>query len=338
MMKKRYRSCATVITTLMLLLSTGAAFARNMPKLVLNDHPVYTRWDAGEEAGTTGRGGSTADTMPGNTRIVSSGSVISTDAGGRSLHADLGAGDMEITASDKSEVLMLSPGDDIIVYGLKKAGSKDKNSQMIMADHVIKSSDPLTDDHYIYGGKSYKDSDSSAVTLANGRIRYNIPKRWVDTEVEKASYEKIFNSYINEDQAGKCYYINSLAGEREPEVFCVFYFNSNLFLEKDGNKGNKNGIEKAIIANICPDEKTKFIDPTTWKIIFPTATGVSSTGVHFDHYVAEYGNYRAEFAFAPMEGSTKGEYDGFCVAMHLYNDSSVNVDDILYVLDSLKVE
>ena len=51
MMKKRYRACATVITTFMLLLSTGAAFARNMPKLVLNDHPVYTRWDAGKEKG-----------------------------------------------------------------------------------------------------------------------------------------------------------------------------------------------------------------------------------------------------------------------------------------------
>ncbi len=338
MMKKRYRACATVITTLMLLLSTGAAFARNMPKLVLNDHPVYTKWDAGEEAGTTGRGGSSADTMPGNIRIVSSGSVISTDAGGRSLHADLGAGDMEITASDKSEVLMLSPGDDIIVYGLKKAGSKDRNSQMIMADHVIKSSDPLTDDHYIYGGRSYKDSESTAVTLADGRISYSIPNNWLNTEVDRAACEKIFNSLINKDQAGKCYYINSLAGEREPEVFCVFYFNSNLFLEKDGNKGNKNGIEKAIIANICPDEKLKFIDPTTWKIVFPTAISTSSAGVPFDHYVAKYENYRVEFVFAPIEGSTKGEYDGFCVMMHLYNDDSVKVDDILYVLDSLKVE
>ena len=323
MMKKRYRACATVIMILMVLLSTGAVFARNKPKLVLNDHPVYTRRDVGEEAG----------------RIVSSGSVISIDEGGKSLYADMGGKEMEIIASDKSEILMLSPGNDIIVYGILKAGSKGKNGPLIMADHVVKSSDPLTDDHYIYGGKSYKDSDSIAVTLANGHIRYNIPKSWVDTEVDKASYEKIFNNYINEDHAGKCYYINSLAGEREPEIFCIFYFNNHLFPRGDADKERDiEKIEKAIIANICPEEEIKILKPTTWKIVFPTATGVSSTGVHFDHYVAEYGNYRVEFAFAPVEGASKGNYDGICVMMHLYNDTSVKVDDILYLLDSLRVE
>ena len=108
------------------------------------------------------------------------------------------------------------------------------------------------------GGKGIRKRTKGLVSYAS----YMIPNEWVTTEAE--AYDKIFNSKIYSDKTGKCYYINRALGGNEPEVFCIFYFDNNVFLERSGDKDRTRDIEKEIINNICPDEEK------VWKIGFPT--------------------------------------------------------------------
>ena len=324
-MKKR--KALVFITSILILSLFLCGFGSNTPKLDLDTKPVYLKCEISEVIQDLESKYKDTYDQYNDMPVVIAGTVKSIEKSQKSLVIKAGSRQIDVTTKQKEEVAKLSTEDIVTLYGRLNIGSEKNKTVSIKADHMVKENKSLSDDHYIYGGKSYDDSKSSRVDISG--FSFMIPGTWKGTEVDKQSYEKIFNSNIYKDRVGKCYYINTVNNETEPEVFAVFYFNNNIFLEKNSNGSKTHDIEKSIISNICPKEDFKIYDVTKW--VFPTETSKTTNGIKIDHYVGAYDNYRVEFAFAPVT-------DGICVMMHLYNDDSVNVDDVLYVLNSLSVK
>ena len=296
---------------------------RNIPKLNLERNPVYSACNISSVASGLDRDYSNTADRYRKRDIVASGTVQGIGKNGKSVTVRSGSENVTVNAKQKDEVSGLSVGDDVTVYGVFDIGSEKKKTISIKADHIVKEKNSLNKDYYIYGGGSYFDKDSVPVSIDGDRIRFRIPRSWVNTEVNSEAYKEIFNSNISSTNTGKCYYINNVKGQKEPEVFSVFFFNDNKFLEDNIDSMDLHGKEKAIVTNICPDEKIY--------LALPVENSTTSNGLVIDHYVAKYDNYRVEFAFAPVK-------DGIAVMMYMYNDDSVRADDVLYVLNSLSVE
>ncbi|MBQ7678808.1 MAG: hypothetical protein IJT34_03055 [Butyrivibrio sp.] len=316
-MKKRPNTIVIAISLLLVLSLCGGAFAVNTPKMDLAANPVYIRCDD--------------TTFPNhlNQRIVCHGEVLQVEERGRDITIQVGASRIRVTNGQRNETGALTEGAGVTVYGQLRKGAGRSGEIEIAADHLMQENRTLTDDRYVYGGASYRDQDSTEITLAENRIRLHIPNSWRAGEVPADGYEEIFNHTIWQDDTGRCYYLNSIHGLREPEVCAVFFFNNNKFLDRSGDASRVYEIEKAIIQNICPKEKFSILDPTKW--VFPSETSNSNNGRIFDHYVANYDNYRIEFAFTQVR-------DGMCVLLHMYNDDAIRADDILYVMDSMPAE
>lgn len=336
-MRKKLKPRIMLLAFCIMFFTTGAAFASNIPKLNIDSRPVYSKCDVAGVISSVNKDYSSTEKSYSEKDIIACGVVNNIEKNQKTLMITFSGKDVKVTTDKKNETSQLKSGDSVTVYGKFKFESAKKKTISIEADHLVKESISLASDYYIYSGKQYKDSDSSSVTLADGRISYKIPNSWLTTEVSEDNYSKIFNSTITNDHTGKCYYINRVNGGKEPEIFCVFYFNNNKFLEKSSNSDKTHDIEKAIITNVCPEEETKWNNPSTWKIVFPTEKSTTSNGVKLDHYVGNYDNYRVEFAFAKVDGTNANDSGGICVMMHLYNDDSIKPDDVLYVLNSLSI-
>lgn len=296
---------------------------RIIPKLNLDKNPVYSACNVSSVVSDVAKNYS--DTVDGykNRDIVASGTVQEIGKNNKSLSVKFGNDTVTVNTKQKDDVAKLSVGDDITVYGMFDIGSEKKKTISIKADHVVKGKNSLDKDYYIYDGESYSDKDSELVSIDGERIKFLIPGSWKNTEVSSEAYQKIFNSNISSTNTGKCYYINIAKGQKEPEVFCAFFFNDNKFLEDSMDSKDLHGKEKAIVTNICPNENIL--------LALPVEKSTTSNGLEIEHYVAKYDNYRIEFAFVPVK-------DGLAVLMHMYDDDSVRVDDILYLLNSLSVE
>ncbi len=344
MLKKHYKLYTIPVLMISMLFLCGAAFSVNKPKLNIDDRPVYANLDPSLIAEEVAKDYDNASAKYKDADIVSQGIISSIAENQKSLKVKFDSVELEVTTSNKNEVAALSQGDKVTVYGKPKIGSSANKTVSIKADHILKATDTmkaadtLKDDYYIYQGKSYSDKDSTEIALADDRIKFDIPKNWKYTEVDQTSYEKIFNSMIYKEGTGKCYYINNVKGNAEPEIFCAFYFDNNVFLDRSGDSSRIFDIEKAIVTNICPEEKTSFTNPSTWKILFPTSSSTTSKGVKLHHYVGNYDNYRVEFVFAPVTGDTRDDNGGICVMMYLYNDDSTKPDDVLQALNSLEID
>ncbi len=329
-MRKTKRLIVAVLTLITAMCMCG--FATNTPKLNIDKRPVYARCNVSEIISDAKNNYSDTSSKYKDVEIIDAGVVKSIEKNQKTLTVKFLSTEVKVKTDQKSEVAKLSVGSNVTVYGKFDFESEKKKTISINADHLINEDVKLSYDYYLYGGKrGYSIGDSTSISLADNRIKYMIPNDWVATEAE--AYDKIFNSKIYSDQTGKCYYINRVFGNAEPEVFCIFYFDNNYFLEKSGNKDKTEDIEKEIINNICPKEKD------VWKGIFtfPTEESTSANGVEFDHYVANFDNYRIEFAFTPVKGINADDNGGICVVMHMYIDDSIRPDDVLYVMNSLIV-
>lgn len=327
-MRKNKRIIACILIVASSLFICGA----NTPKLNIDDRPVYIRCNVEEIVEEANNNYSGIRDEYKNVDIIDTGIVNSIEKNKKSLNVEFGAQVIKVKA-DKSEVTNLYEGCNVTVYGQFDFESEKKKTVSIKADHLKNEENELKYDYYIYEGlRAYSEADSTSINMANGRIVFNIPNDWLSTEA--TGYDKIFNSLVYSNNLGKCYYINRIVEADEPEVFCIFYFDNNLFLENSKDKDNYEDIEKEIINNICPDEE----DVLKWDVFFPQDTSTSSRGIKFDHYITDYDNYRVEFAFAPVKGTDEADNGGICVLLHLYIDDSIVPDDILYVMSTLEIK
>ncbi len=330
----RRKKCNVFLLTLVIsiCICCTTAYAANIPKLNIDKNPVYARNKISNIINEANSNYAMTAAKYKDVDIIDVGKVKSIEKNQKSLSVDFGSDQPVIVKTNqKDDVSRLSEGSYVTVYGKLNFESEKKKTVSVKADHLVKKNDKLSFDYYIYGSKkAYSDSDSILMSLANNRIKYRIPKNWSETEPK--NYDKIFNNKIYNNKTGKCYYMNLVSGEIEPEIFCIFYFDNNFFLEESGDKDKTADIEKEIINNICPED-TK--NAKIWP--FPTENSTSSTGVKYDHYVANYDNYRIEFVFTPIKGKDTNDNGGICVMMHMYNDDSIKPDDVLYVMNSLSV-
>lgn len=329
----RKNKCNVILLTVVISICIcSTAYAANIPKLNIDKYPVYIRSKISKVINEASSNYAGTAAKYKEVDIIDVGKVKSIDKNQKSLSVDFGSeSPITVKTNQKDEVAKLSEGSYVTVYGKLNFESEKKKTVSIKADHLVKKNDKLLFDYYIYGSKNaYSDSNSILVSLANNRIKYRIPKKWSETEPK--NYDKIFNNKIYSNKTGKCYYMNLASGDAEPEVFCIFYFDNNYFLEQSGDKDRTADIEKEIINNICPED-TK--NAKLWP--FPTENSTSSTGVKFDHYVANYDNYRIEFAFTPVKGHDTNDNGGICVMIHMYNNDSIKPDDVLYVMNSLSI-
>lgn len=327
-MRKNKRIIACILVIIASVFVCGA----NTPKLNIDDSPVYMKCNVEEIIEAANNDYKTISNEYKNVDIIDAGIVNSIEKNKKSLKVEFGSQEVTVKAV-KEEVENLCEGCSVTVYGSFNFESEKKKIVSIKADHIVNEYVELKYDYYIFGGRrGYSDSQSTAISLADGRIEYKVPNDWLSTEA--TGYDKIFNSLIYSNNYGKCYYINRLVGAAEPEVFCVFYFDNNLFLEDSKDKDKSEDIEKEIINNICPDD----VKNSKWDLTFPDETSISSKGIKFEHYVTDYDNYRVEFVFAPVKGKDESDNGGICVLLHLYIDDSIDTDDVLYVMSTLKVK
>jgi hypothetical protein len=335
-MKTRTKLVGLLFALFVMMFSLGAGYASNTPKLNIDKRPVYAKCSVADVVREANKDYKGTSQKYKDKDIIDYGIISSIAKNKKSIIVKFSDREVSVSAM-KSEVGFFSKGDGVAVYGQFAFGSEKKKEVTIEADHLGTATNELSSDYYIYGGdKSYVDKNSVSVSLADNRIKFNILKSWAETEVATdEAYQKIFNSEIYRRKLGKFYYVNRADGEPQPELFGVFYFDYNVFLEQDGDKKKTHDIEKAIISNICPKELTKLSDPITWKIIYPTETSTSSKGVKFDHYVGVYDNYRVEFAFTPVNSMGNDDGGGLCVIIYMYYNDSTNPNHALYTLNSL---
>jgi hypothetical protein len=330
-MKKSKKLVIIVLALIVILCTCGA----DNLKLNIDKRPVYKKCSI-DEVGIDANNDyvSTREKYE-NVDIFDVGTIKSVEKNNKSLNISFGSKEITVKPKEKSEVSELSVGSNAVVFGTIKFDSEKEKKISFSADHIKIAEAESSYDYYIYDGKGYKSEESTKVSLADNRIEYMIPNTWVYTEPE--AYDKIFNHLINSSNNGKCYYINLVSGKSEPEVVCIFYFDNNLFLEDIKDKGDTDKIELAIIDNICPEAEDDWAVSVV-PFSFPTEESVSSNGIEFGHYITNYDNYRVEFAFTPVNGFDDNDSGGICMIIHMYIDDSVVPDDVLYVMNSLKIK
>ena len=254
-----------LLTILFSVCICSTSLAANIPKLNIDKNPVYAKCNISNVINEKNKDYSRTASKYKDVDIIDVGKVESKEKNNKSLSVVFGSESVTVKTNQKDEVAKLSAGSTVAVYGKLDFESEKKKQISIKADHIIEQNDTLVSDFYIYGSKrTYSDRNSKKITLANNRISFKIPKSWINTEAE--NYDKIFNNKIYSEKTGKCYYINLVSGAAEPEVFCIFYFDNNYFLEESGDKNRTTDIEKEIINNICPEDEKNL------KLRFPTET------------------------------------------------------------------
>ncbi len=169
----------------------------------------------------------------------------------------------------------------------------------------------------------YKDSEVVELSLADGLVKYRVPKDWISVQNDEA---------LNLDAGrGHGYFLNVLKNKKSAEYLAVFYFSNKKYLANTSDVDEKGGVERAIICNVCPKETSnlKWWNPNLKHYTFPTAV-TEAYGRQYDYYTTNYDSHRVEFVFTPAR-------DGMCVVLYVYNEDSSSVKDIKYVLKSLEI-
>ena len=220
----------------------------------------------------------------------------------------------------------LKIGDNVTIYGKATVTGVFQDSYEITAKVLKSGNKKFKTESCVFSG----DEEIVGVlndTLKNSKnIKYYTPTKWNNKNVEA----KLNNNGVN----GYQYYLNAISPQNidYPEIFSIFYFENETYLEKvptNPTKGDNKDIEEAIVKNILPDN----VD------IISIETIKTSNGAKIDYYSTTYrpadGNdYRLEFMFLPGE-------KGIVCMLYVYypKESAVNhVREAAYVVETLSFQ
>ena len=237
---------------------------------------------------------------------------------------------IECTTSDKAlleKIKALKIGENVIVYGKVKVSSFCNDVSMEIGQIAGTEASDVSGTMYSYmDGKTYDISNMSTRNLADGKVKYYIPRIW--TEVEK----DIIKSDLG-NMEGYQYTLNEISGELkvEPESIFVCYFNSKTKLDDDSQRSKTKEMRKTIIDNILQTEGegVKAGEIKEKKSYY---------GTEYYYYHGKYidkqeQSHRVEFVF--QEDAT----DGMIVYLYVYEEENPDhMDDILCVMRCLEIE
>ena len=165
------------------------------------------------------------------------------------------------------------------------------------------------------GGKVFDSSASLERDLGNGKMTYLIPDNWQRVESPLPNVE------------GYVYRLNEIPTEfrTDAEQVFIFYFPLEKYVSS-ADRTNPDGIRRAIIKNITPNEKVSNIN-------YPQKTVRSDSGRSFEYYDADYvdisgRNRTAEYVF------TDAGDDAIACILYIFSESR-HKDDILYMMGTL---
>ncbi len=257
------------------------------------------------------------------TEVVIAGEVTGIGNKGSAVIKTSSGEEISVKMASGSFPKNVKTGDKIRVYGVPTSTNASKGYSMSANTITITTTLDLDDDYYVPQGKSYRESDTVSASVSSGAVSYRIPSSWTSVKVPEADKAKIFN--LQDASEGDCYMLNSLTGKAATECFMIFNVDYETYIY-DSDRGKRDGIENAIMFNICPGH-FNFVDKTFSSVHTYKAAG------HFTnsptYYRARYqNNYDVEFVFVPHAGS-------MCVMMYIYDTEAEHLDDVLYVIRSL---
>lgn len=237
---------------------------------------------------------------------------------------------IECTASDKAlieKIEALKNGENVKVYGKVKVSSFRNNVSMEIAQITSVEASVASETMYSYiDGKTYDSSNMVTRNLADGKVKYYIPRNWIKVEKD------IINSKLG-NMEGYQYTLNEISGELavEPESIFVCYFDSKTKLKDRSQKSKTKEIRKTIIDNILQIDG-KGIKAGEIK------EKKSYYGTDYYYYDGAYTDkqeqgHHVEFVFQ------ENANDGMIVYLYVYKEENLNhMDDILCVMRCLEIE
>lgn len=209
--------------------------------------------------------------------------------------------------------------DKVAVYGkctFSFGKIKFTDVKKIMTAPVVRS----TEVFYTLDETSFEKSTSLERTLNEGKVKYYIPSKWKDIEVN-----------ISEQGIGSIegyqYVLNNTPGSSDavPESFFICYFDKKLLKESADIK-NTDSVEKAIIENI---------DGSVGK--FPSYKVNTYYGVNYQYYLGKYTDametgkgYHTEYVF-----QSDGDR-GIIMYLYLYRDAK-HISDVMITTRLLEI-
>lgn len=222
----------------------------------------------------------------------------------------------------------LSNGNKVTVYGKITVTGLRSDSYEIIARNIVLGEKSFSAGSYVYDYEYVFDGVPEESITTSGNVTFSIPQSWMSDY----SRAKLTNNGIK----GFQYYLNSVEplNMDYPEVFSIFYFNNETYLEKvptNPTDGDNKDIEEAIVRNILQDLEGSF------KIKMESFKDIN--GEKIDYYSTSYRpkdghDYRLEFLFKPGK-------KGIVCMLYLYfpTEAAVNhVREAAYLVENLKFE
>lgn len=292
-MKKKNKLICVFLIVLMFFSCIGAG--KNDPLLNPEKTIIYKSYDINDIGSKVNK----------NEDIVFIGEIIEVNKSQKNVKLKSGIYTIDVVLPEK---LTLKKNDRIEVFG--RIEKKENNIVNIKAQKVyIAKIDKLNYTFYFDIENGYSTNKYRKV----GNFKYDIPNTWVELDGSE-----IFNSYLKDDAA--CYMIS------DNEYASIFYFKYETFVKNSKDFSRKNGIESAIIKNICPAEKGGF----SFIKRIPQASYEKpyADNVKIDAYVADGVNWHVEFSFQEVDG-------GLIVVVYQYNQSKEHFRDVLYMMRTI---
>lgn len=312
-MKKKVR--ALIILLIGTLLLSGAGFSHNDSVIKTDEKPLYkvcTSEDMASWGSLEGR------------NVAFAAKVVSVENNLKKLKVSSENLEIEVNLKAKTSA---RAGDSVVVYGSMDSGKTCKITSGQI--EVTKDTDLLGDFCFYHPTgeeRLFYYEDDMVSHEVGGRIVYQTPASW---DYVKSEDEKIFHP----DLDGDCYFLNVLTGNKNTETFMVFFFDYNDgWLKYDSDKKETNGVERAIISNICKEEESEL----SWKgykhfTFWANTEKSNNNGYEYKYYVGEYKDSIVEFVFKECS-------DGIAVMIYAYTGKTANERDVLYLLQTLEIK
>ena len=232
------------------------------------------------------------------------------------------------TSSIVDTIKELSSGQTIMIYGKLSVTGLKGNSYEISAKRIkVSPEKDFTPGSYVfYEDTSYNGVQVSDLTL-DGRVKYFTPQSW--------SGKYISASLTNNGVKGYQYFLNTLDPQNAeyPEIFYIFYFENETYLEKPPKKatdGDNEDIEVQIVKNILQQTDDSY------KVKISDIN--DANGTKMDYFMTSYRpkdgrDYRLEFIFRP-------DKKGITCMLYLYypKEGAVrHVKDVAYLVETMQV-
>ena len=234
-----------------------------------------------------------------------------------------------VDMSGQSEVTVanLKAGDTLTVYGQISVSWLLSKSFSITAEHAeVNSGRQFTATSAYFWPDTVYDGTELNDMASDGHVILKVPADWVDDYV----CSRLTNNGIN----GYQFSLNAISPAHTdyPEIFYIFYFDNETYLEEppsNPTEGDNEDIEEAIIRNILENLDDDF------KIKVSQITTANGRELHYSsetYRPADGNDYRLEFLFLP-------EDEGITCMLYLYypKSSAVNhLQEVTYVVESLE--